>query len=351
MNFTNETLLKMKEKLKTTKENSLYFYKLGNELKLKKYTNIGDNMNSCLDLWIWDKYEKNKILDLKSVNRCKNKFCPNCRSFSTAIALHNFEPVYKQMLIEGYTPYLLTLTVPNVSGDELDSTLNKMMLKYKKFWEWFNKPLDKGRKGYKNRFFDMVGAVRAIEVTIQKNDNNMYHPHYHLIVFVDNHNECDFKRYISGPYRRNSNSFIKFSDSDIQIMKLWYMAWNDISISQYPVVSENWFDLYMCDIREMDRKGLYEVFKYSFKDTDIKDYNSFKTLYFALYKRRLRQGFGSCYNVQFEDDTGEKQELPLEFEEAPEELIIKKIDSLLTTYVDFKKISRFKAYNHLDNVE
>lgn len=350
MNFDNEVLQKMKDKLVITKNHSLYFYRLANEFEQKKYSNIGDNMNSCLDLWIWDKYEKNKLLDLKTVNRCKNKFCPNCRSFSTAIALHNFEPVYKQMLNEGYNPYLMTLTVPNVSGEELEITLNKMMKKFKKFWEYYNRKIT-DRSAFKNRSFDMLGAVRAIEVTVQKDNNNMYHPHYHFIVFLDKDNEEDFIKYIPGAFSNKRNELIYNSDADIEIMKLWYMAYNDISIDQYSVVSNEWYDLYMCDIREMDTKGVKEVFKYSFKDSDIQNYSNFRTLYFSLFRRRLRQGFGTCYNVKFEEDNGEKQELPLEFEEAPEEICVKKIDTLITVYKDFKKVSRFKSYNNLVYIE
>lgn len=340
----------MKKKLRITQENAQFFYRLYSETKSKRHLNAGNNMYSCLDLWIWDKYEKNKILDLNTVNRCKNKFCPNCRTFSTALALHNFEPVYLQNLKYGYMPFLLTLTVPNVSGEELELTLDKMQKKFKRFWEYFNRKIT-SKPAFKNRYFDMVGAVRAIEVTVQEDDINMYHPHYHVIVFLDNYNLSDFKKYIPGAWSNKYQSQIYNSDSDIQIMKLWYMAYNDIPVSKYEDISSNWYDLYMCDIREMDIKGVYEVFKYAFKDSDIKSYQNFKTLYFALFRRRLRQGFGTCYNVKFEEDKGEKQELPLEFEEVPEELIIKKIDSLISNYSDFKKISRFKAYNNLDSIE
>ena len=34
--------------------------------------NRGSRISSCCDIWVWNKYEKNKILDLQKLNRCKN---------------------------------------------------------------------------------------------------------------------------------------------------------------------------------------------------------------------------------------------------------------------------------------
>ena len=46
--------------------------------------------------------------------------------------------------------------------------------------------------------------------------------------------------------------------------------------------------------------GFYEVFKYVFKDTDIKDFEVFRHLFFGLRDKRLRQGYGLLYNFNID---------------------------------------------------
>lgn len=49
------------------------------------------------------------------------------------------------------------------------------------------------------------------------------------------------------------------------------------SLSKIKNASSNWEDNYICDIRPIDGdKGIFEVFKYCFKDMDIKNYEVFK---------------------------------------------------------------------------
>ena len=42
---------------------AFYYMKMHDEYKDKKYKNRSERIESCLDLWVFDKYEKNKILD------------------------------------------------------------------------------------------------------------------------------------------------------------------------------------------------------------------------------------------------------------------------------------------------
>ena len=54
------------------------------------------------------------------------------------------------------------------------------------------------------------------------------------------------------------------------------------------------------------------------------------------------------YNLKCEEvDTGLKQELELVEKENPSSLLTREINELVTTYRDYKKISRFN--NQLDN--
>ena len=95
---------------------------------------------------------------------------------------------------------------------------------------------------------------------------------------------------IEGGYQYRSKRYIYYSDADIFIQKLWKMAYDRMGISEYQNTSNDQQDNYICDIKELEMPtGLYEVFKYYFKDMDIKNLNIFWDLYFGLKRKRLRQ--------------------------------------------------------------
>ena len=176
-------------------------------------------------------------------------------------------------------------------------------------------------------------------------------------MFTDNkENPNNFIKYIQGPYRRKSNNFIKFSDADFHIMKLWYMAIKNIRITKYNSISSNWFDLYMGDIREIEgENSVYEVFKYAIKDSDICNIDVFKVIYNALSGKRLIQGHGELFNFSFENFESEELEEIEEFlkinkKETPEEVYTNEISELINIYKDYKKISRFKGTENIEEI-
>jgi len=82
------------------------------------------------------------------------------------------------------------------------------------------------------------------------------------------------------------------------------MAYDRRIISEFGDVSDSCKDNYICDIRELDMpKGIFETFKYCFKDVDIKNIDIFRDLFFVLKRKRLRQGYGELYNVKLEENT------------------------------------------------
>jgi len=91
-------------------------------------------------------------------------------------------------------------------------------------------------------------------------------------------------------------------------------------------------------------KGIYEVFKYCFKDMDIKNLGIFKDLYHGLKRKRLRQGYGMLYNVKVDDsDSDDCIENYLEFkDEEPENFTHQFIDDMTEKYRDYKKVSIYK---------
>lgn len=354
MEITQEYIGRLKKKKNSAISNARLMYALWIQQKDKnKYMAEtlrarAKRMENCLCYWEWDKYSKNKVMNLKIVSRCKDLFCPNCRTVGVYKAIKNFAPHFNKMLMFGYSPCLMTLTVPNIKRQYLSEEINNMNKAFVKLWRWLHKPFKKNSKyygGYRGRLFDAVGAVKTIEVTVQKSNYEYFNLHFHVIIFIDGYSPFDFNKHIPGGFQYKTNSYIYYSDADIFIQKLWTMAYKSRKISEFGEVSENWEDNYICDIRELNMpKGIFEVFKYCFKDVDIKSLDIFNDLLFGLKSKRLRQGYGELYNVKLEDNESDDCiENYLEFkDELPEVLIHKYISDMTDKYGDYRKISVYK---------
>ena len=270
MEFTNDVLRNIESKQKYNLSVSNYFYRLHCDYGLKgqkKYLRISNNVKDCLNYWFWHCYVKNHVLDLQKVNRCKNRFCSNCRKFDLSRALNNLSPSFKKLVSEGYNPCLVTLTIPNCFGDDLSTTLDKMQVAFRKFYHFFS--LDK--KGmYSKRYFKFYACVKCLEITYSKFRGD-FHPHYHLLVFIKGYDSSLFDKKFKGEWSNKRNSFNMYSDFDMQIRKLWTLCYQGKTLRDYDKLD----DTYICEIREMDDKGIYEVIKYSFKDTDVYNYDVF----------------------------------------------------------------------------
>lgn len=355
MEITQEYIERLKKKKNTSMENIRYMQMLWLENKeIEKnmaYTiyKRAERMENCLSYWKWDFYRKNKVMNLKVVSRCKDLFCPNCRTVAVYKAIKNFSDCFYKMLISGYRPYLMTLTVPNIKRQFLSEEIDNMNKAFFKLWRWLNRPFTKNGSnhgGYKDRLFDAKGAVKTIEVAVQKSDYDYFNLHFHVIIFLDNPFIGYFHKYIPGGYQYRSKSNIFYSDADIFIQKLWKMAYDRRIISEFGDVSDSWKDNYICDIRELDMpKGIFEVFKYCFKDVDIKNLDIFRDLFFGLKRKRLRQGYGELYNFKADEGFGLEDSIEnyLEFkDETPEVLIHQYINDMTEKYRDYKKVSIFK---------
>ena len=178
------------------------------------------------------------------------------------------------------------------------------------------------------------------------------------MVFSSEYPQVDMYKTIKGAWSNKNQEFNYNSNLDIQIMKLWYMTYNKIRLSEkkYNELSNDWFDLFMCDFREMNEKGIYEVLKYTFKDSDVKSYKVFKVFVDSLERKRIRQGYGILQGLKCEDvEEGEKlmldDFLEKDKKENPEQVTVPGIDTLIKDYHEYRKISRFKAYDNLKNID
>lgn len=361
--FTDEVLNDMYSKLDFNKQYSKWYYGLSKEFLhahaySKRISKRGDNINNCLDYWLWDKYENNKLLDLQKVNRCKNnRFCPNCRKLDLATTIHNFRKPFNDLLGAGYYPYLVTLTVPNCSGANLRTMIDYMNKSFRKFFNAFSYSLtDVTTKGFSERMIQFDAALKVLEITFNK-ETNLFHPHFHVMLFSREYDKSLFVKNIPGAWSKKKNCLLYNSVMDLHIMKIWTMCVDKIRMTEkkYNLMSNSWHDLYMCDIKEMNEKGIYEVLKYTFKDSDISNYYVFKNLVLSLEGKRIRQGYGMLYGLKCENETdGELQNiedyLEVDKKETPQQLLTKELQTLIKDYHNYRKISRFKAYDELNNI-
>ena len=369
MQFTEESLKKIERSKEYNKKYAAWLWGMSQEFphRASTFINQQERLLDCMNLFLWDVYHKNKVMDLKRVNRCmNNRFCPNCRKLDLAKTLHNFSEPFKKYLLEGYYPYMITLTVPNVKGSDLEPTLKHMSKAFRKLYTILSKDIKPVNKWvitdttFRRRLMQFDGALRVLEITVRHNEDGStkdFHPHYHVILFSKEYNPVLFDKYIPGPYSTKRQRYDMFSDLDINIMKLWKMCYDNIRFTNknYDNLSSEWYNLYMCNICELTPEGIYEVLKYTFKDTDIQTYYDFKTIKLALENKRLRQGYGILYNIKFEcdDSKGDLQDINeyCTIAENPEDLLTKEISVLYTIYKDYIKISRFRAYNEYWNIE
>lgn len=368
MEFTNDILKKMYTKKKAYNvQYGKWYYGMSQEnidiqFIKKIYENKSERIINCLNLWQWDRYEKNKILDLQQVNRCNNnRFCPNCKLLDISKFIHSFRKIYEEYTKLGYKAYMLTLTIPSVKGEELRDTLDLLSKNFHKFIQKYSYDIN-DKKSYSDRLLQIDGGIKVLEITY--NSLKGFHPHYHCVVFSkDNIDPLLLDKKIKGKYSNKRNEYNYKSYIDLQLGQLWSMIWykerlnrKNINTIVYDpketyLKKDNIITNMKClevDFVELDELGIYEVFKYTFKDSDIKNYYVFKTLVTALDKKRIRQGFGILYNLQCEDiDEGELQDLDLEIKENPTSLLTYEIKELITTYRSYKKISRFNR--QIDN--
>ena len=290
---------------------------------------------SCMNYWDTKVYHENKKIELLRTFRCKDKFCTNCKRVRVSELLTQFIPHFTE-LSEIYKAMLLTITVPNVPGEQLRQEIGKMFEKYRRFQRLFAGKLEH-KESYKDRQYDFVGAIRSLEVTYNKRENT-FHPHLHILLFINDRAPAAFwSKTITGEYCNVKRQHNMISPADEEIRTLWTRLYKDIDRRTQNVITDN----YICDIRPINGiQGILEVLKYSFKTRDILNFDVFYYLRGALHGRRLKQGYGCLYNLKFEDaempDTTENL-----FDEIPEAVTIA-LRKLITDFGEYEKVKRFK---------
>lgn len=202
---------------------------------------------------------------------CKNKLCPICNWRRSMKYVYQAE----QVINEAMTRYpkgrflFLTLTVKNVSADELNQTLSKITEGFRRLMMY--KKVDK----------NILGYLRSTEVTYSDKYQN-YHPHLHVLLFV------------KSSYFKNTDSYL----TQEEWTNLWAKA---MKLDYVPVV----------DIRAVKakkdkglKKAIMETAKYPVKPFDLDSKHQklseedklrlTKDLTDGLYRKR-QIGFGKLF--------------------------------------------------------
>ncbi|MGX0682119.1 plasmid rolling circle replication initiator protein Rep, partial [Staphylococcus epidermidis] len=163
-------------------------------------------------------------------NLCKNRFCPVCawrKARKDALGLSLMMQYIKQQ--ENKEFIFLTLTTPNVISGELENEIKRYNNAFRKLIK--RKKVGSVIKGY----------VRKLEITYNKKRDD-YNPHFHVLIAVNKSYFTDKRYYIS--------------------QKEWLELWRDVTgISEITQVQVQ-------KIRQNNNKELYEMAKYSGKDSD-----------------------------------------------------------------------------------
>lgn len=204
------------------------------------------NCGTYLEFYSDKKIENKK---LNKANFCKNRFCPMCawrKARKDALQVAILMQYLKQE--KGLEFVMMTLTAPNVPGENLKNEITRYNKNFKKLIE--RKELKKISYGY----------MRKLEVTYNQ-ERDDFHPHFHVIIAV-NKNYFTNRDYISKK----------------RLLVMWQNAMNDDTITQV-------------DIRKIsadDNKAISEIAKYTAKDSDyMTSQDVFDYFYKALKNRQV----------------------------------------------------------------
>lgn len=195
---------------------------------------IGENqMDLVEDCNTFLSFVADKTLEkqkLYKANSCKNRFCPVCawrKARKDALGLSLMMQYIKQQEKKEFI--FLTLTTPNVMSDEIENEIKRYNNSFRKLIK--RKKVDSVIKGY----------VRKLEITYNKKRDD-YNPHFHVLIAVNKSYFTDKRYYIS--------------------QQEWLDLWRDVTgISEITQVQVQ-------KIRQNNNKELYEMAKYSGKDSD-----------------------------------------------------------------------------------
>lgn len=297
----SNTLSKIKRR--TLKNDTVYNYfeDLYDETGYERYNDIAYRVRECCKYWDVDYYRFQGVKDLVRTNTCKNLFCDNCQNAIAQRRQSKYSPLLDK-LSKDYDLFHIVFTVPNVVGDLLSDTVSKMFSKFGYLIRYFNG--SKKIKGIDFIGYDFQGCIRALEVT-RNSSTREFHPHFHCIFVLRKDSHLVEEKTIINPYSYSNGILIrKFSYFEILLQKIWFLLFNDIKVTRESISS---LEIGYSVIADSVSDGNYhEIFKYALKgltkeDSPFGGFYDFKHLYFALFRRKIIQGYGIFLSYDFEE--------------------------------------------------
>lgn len=235
--------------------------KLANSYRKLNYkNNLVENVSQCAEILTFT-VTTNGMLKLSQTWFCKNKLCPICNwrrsmKYSYQSSLIIDEAIERQP--KGKFLFL-TLTVKNVPGSELNKTMSSLTQSFDRLFR---------RKKVKA---NLIGFLRATEVTVELARKGYYHPHLHVLLMV------------KSSYFMNKENYI----TQVEWAELWQ---NSLKVDYVPVVNIKAIKNKDTDIFDKDglKKAILETAKYPVKPINFDD-NNLKViddLYNGLYRKR-----------------------------------------------------------------
>lgn len=220
---------------------------------------------------------------------CRERLCPMCQ---WRRSLKQFGQVSQIMdlIADKYKYLMLTLTVPNVSGYDLQKTIKRLLSSFNRLTK------------YKRWSVSVLGFFRALEVTYNENTGE-FHPHLHVILAVSH------RYFVSKEYINHD-----------EWLSMWRRAYKDDSILFVNVQRVKGKSSEGVEAQKDLKSAVAEVAKYSVKDSDyLKDSDLetsmriVDTLYKSLHGVRLCH-FGGVFRgayktLKLEDAESEQANL------------------------------------------
>lgn len=215
------------------------FFRLGFDKKSERCHNCGTQLQFVAPI---SSLNDDTDYKLTEANFCRERLCPMCARRRSLKIFGQVSKIVDHIDPNQYEFLLLTLTVPNIPGDQLSDKISEMQKAFNKLIHY---------KRFKNA---VAGFFRALEVTYNHKKRSKscdtFHPHYHVILLVP-------KNYFTSDLYIKRNEFLD----------MWCRAMQDPSITQVDVrkVSET-----------KDKKrgiiskagAIAEVAKYTVKSSD-----------------------------------------------------------------------------------
>jgi plasmid rolling circle replication initiator protein Rep len=235
---------------------------------------------------------------LVRANFCGYRLCVNCQSRKSTLIRKQVFDLATWHLEKHPTdiPILLTLTVPNVEGEEIGRTIDRMAKAYERLSK---------RKVVKRM---TRSWFKSLEVTYNR-DRDDFHPHFHILMMVP-----------ANYFDRKSGLYI----SRDEWLRLWQESMRDSTITQV-------------DVRKVEEKGegalgsiIAEVAKYATKPSsyifedeqgnfDV-DRGALEQIHYGIKGRRL-VGYGGYFKeVRKEKELLDVEKVKLDVKETEEML-------------------------------